>query len=260
MASKHSNACCETPVPVNVADYHAQGKYFDIHGERVYVAGDKTATRAIVWVFDIFGFSPQTLRGADTVATSLSSSSKGPAAVLVPDWFDGAVADKAWVPPVTDEQAAKLGNFIKTKAALELVVPRVLKFAEELKQQQPVLPNVQTLGIFGFCWGGKLASIACQKSSNSVFAVAVQTSPSRADPEEAAYISVPMALLLSKDEDLKTMQKFYGNLPSSDKFMERFEGQIHGWMSGRGDLSDLMIKAEVERGYKLAVEFFEKYL
>lgn len=143
------------------------------------------------------------------------------------------MADKSWVPPVTDEQAAKLGNFIKTKAAPELVVPRVLKFAEALKQQQPSLPNVQNLGIFGFCWGGKLASIACQKSADGIFAVAVQTSPSMADPEETANISVPMALLLSKDEDLPTMQKFYDNLPMSDKFMERFEGQIHGWMSGR---------------------------
>lgn len=143
------------------------------------------------------------------------------------------MADKAWVPPVTDEQAAKLGNFIKTKATPELVVPRVLKFAEALKQQQPIFPNIQNLGIFGFCWGGKLASIACQKSSDDVFAVAVQTSPSKADPEEAANISVPMALLLSKDEDLPTMKRFYDNLATSDKFMERFEGQIHGFMSGR---------------------------
>lgn len=143
------------------------------------------------------------------------------------------MADKAWVPPVTDEQTARLENFIKTKAAPELVVPRVLKFAEGLKQQQALLPNIQSLGIFGFCWGGKLASIACQKSSDSIFSVAVQTSPSRADPEEAANIALPMALLLSKDEDLPTMQKFYHNLPTSDKFMERFEDQIHGWMSGR---------------------------
>ncbi|PCG93921.1 Hypothetical protein PENO1_060710 [Penicillium occitanis (nom. inval.)] len=243
MASTHSKACCETPVPANVADYQAQGEYLVILGEKVYVTGDKTATRAIVWVFDIFGYSLQTLRGADIVAASLSSSSKGPVAVLVPDWFDGTVANKAWVPPVTDEQTAKLGNFIKTKAAPELVVPRVLKFAEGLKQQQPTLPNIRSLGIFGFCWG-----------------VAVQTSPSRADPEEAANISVPMALLLSKDEDLPTMRKFYDNLPTSDKFMERFEGQIHGWMSGRGDLLDPSIKAEVERGYNLAIEFFDKYL
>ncbi|GAM34686.1 hypothetical protein TCE0_015r02420 [Talaromyces pinophilus] len=243
MASTHSKACCETPVPANVADYQAQGEYLVILGEKVYVAGDKTASRAIVWVFDIFGYSLQTLRGADIVAASLSSSSKGPVAVLVPDWFDGTVANKAWVPPVTDEQTAKLGNFIKTKAAPELVVLRVLKFAEGLKQQQPTLPNIRSLGIFGFCWG-----------------VAVQTSPSRADPEEAANISVPMALLLSKDEDLPTMRKFYDNLPTSDKFMERFEGQIHGWMSGRGDLLDPSIKAEVERGYKLAIEFFDKYL
>ncbi|KAF3401222.1 hypothetical protein DPV78_005607 [Talaromyces pinophilus] len=260
MASTHSKACCETPVPANVADYQAQGEYLVILGEKVYVAGDKTASRAIVWVFDIFGYSLQTLRGADIVAASLSSSSKGPVAVLVPDWFDGTVANKAWVPPVTDEQTAKLGNFIKTKAAPELVVPRALKFAEGLKQQQPTLPNIRSLGIFGFCWGGKLASIACQKSSDSIFSVAVQTSPSRADPEEAANISVPMALLLSKDEDLPTMRKFYDNLPTSDKFMERFEGQIHGWMSGRGDLLDPSIKAEVERGYKLAIEFFDKYL
>ncbi|EED22789.1 hypothetical protein TSTA_062760 [Talaromyces stipitatus ATCC 10500] len=260
MASTYSNACCETPVPHNVADYQAQGEWLDILGEKVYVVGDKAANRAIVWVFDIFGYSPQTLRGADVVAANLLSSSKGPVTVLIPDWFDGTVADKAWVPPVTDDQAAKLGNFIKTKAAPELVVPRVLKFAEALKQHQTILPNIQNLGIFGFCWGGKLASIACQKSSDGVFAVAVQTSPSKADPEEARNISVPMALILSKDEDLPTMKRFYDNIPTPYKLLERFDDQIHGFMSGRGDLSDPGVKAEVERGYNQAVEFFDKYL
>ncbi|OKL58067.1 hypothetical protein UA08_06665 [Talaromyces atroroseus] len=259
MTSTYSKACCETPVPSTVMDYQAKGEWIDVNDEKTYIAGDKTATRAIVLVYDIFGYSPQTLRGADLVAEALSKSARGPVAVIVPDWFDGTVAEKAWVPPVSDEQKQKLGNFIQTKASPELVVPRVLKFAQTL-QHRAVLPQVQKLGIFGFCWGGKLASIACQQSARNIFTVAVQTSPARADPEEAKSILVPMALLTSKDEDQEALTKFYENLPTSHKLLERFDTQIHGWMSGRGDLSDIQVKAEYERGYTMAVQFFDKYL
>jgi dienelactone hydrolase len=172
------------------------------------------------------------LRGADLVAEALSKSTSGPVAVIVPDWFDGTVADKSWVPPVSDEQKQKLGNFIQTKASPELVVPRVIKFAQAL-QHHTILSQVQKLGLFGFCWGGKLASIACQQSANNIFTVAVQTSPARVDPEEAKNILVPMALLTSEDEDQETLIKFYENLPTQDKLLERFDNQIHGWMSGR---------------------------
>lgn len=180
----------------------------------------------MLYVFDIFGFSPQTLRGADTLAYNLSASS--PTLVIVPDWFDGAVAQKAWVPPVTPEQQEKLGGFIQNKASPGLVVPRVLELTKSINK---TFANVDKLGIFGFCWGGKLASLVCQDDKDS-FVVAVQTSPARIDPEEAKKVSVPMALLLSGDEDAELAAKYVGNL-TRGTLLERFEGQIHGWMSAR---------------------------
>ncbi|KAH8705228.1 putative dienelactone hydrolase [Talaromyces proteolyticus] len=254
MASEHSKACCEAPVPDNMNPYQENGEWLQIAGRKTYINGSKTATRAIVWVYDIFGYSPQTLRGADIVARDLSAGNS-PALIIVPDWFDGCVAEKAWVPPVTPEQQEKLGGFIQNKASPGLVVPRVLEFTKDIKN---VFTSVEKIGIFGFCWGGKLASLACQQDKDS-FVVAVQTSPARIDPEEAKNVSVPMALLSSGDEDADLIAKFADNL-HSDKLLEVFSTQIHGWMSGRGDLEDPNVKAEYERGYKIAVGFFDKHL
>jgi hypothetical protein len=44
------------------------------------------------------------------------------------------------------------------------------------------------------------------------------------------------------------------------KRIETFEDQVHGFMSARGDLRDNKSKAEYERGYKLALEFFHDHL
>jgi dienelactone hydrolase len=243
--SEHSKSCCETPVPGTVAPYQEKGEWIEIDGRKTCtlcsqdlpthcqligynsdISGSKTATRAVLYVFDIFGFSPQTLRGADILAHHLSTSS--PALVIVPDWFDGSVAEKAWVPPVTPEQQQKLGGFIQNKASPGLVVPRVLELSKSINK---TFANVEKLGIFGFCWGGKLASLACQDNEDR-FVVAVQTSPARIDPEEAKKVSMPMALLLSGDEDADVAGKYAANL-TKDTLMERFETQIHGWMSAR---------------------------
>ncbi|QKX58232.1 uncharacterized protein TRUGW13939_05353 [Talaromyces rugulosus] len=251
--SEHSKSCCETPVPGTVAAYQEKGEWIEIDGRKTYISGSKTATRAVLYVFDIFGFSPQTLRGADILADRLSASS--PALVIVPDWFDGFVAQKAWVPPVTPEQQEKLGGFIQNKASPGLVVPRVLELSKSLNK---TFPTVEKLGIFGFCWGGKLASLACQDDKDS-FVVAVQTSPARIDPEEAKKVSVPMALLLSGDEDVEVASQYAANL-TKDTLTERFEGQIHGFMSARGDLEDAKVKEAFERGYEVAGAFFDKHL
>lgn len=108
------------------------------------------------------------------------------------------------------------------------MVPRVLELSKSINK---TFAKVEKLGIFGFCWGGKLASLACQDGKDS-FVVAVQTSPARIDPDEAKKVSVPMALLLSGDEDSEVAGKYAANL-TKESLIERFETQIHGWMSAR---------------------------
>lgn len=66
--STQSHACCTVP-PVVDDNYKEKGSYETIEGMKTYVTGDKNAKSALLVVYDIFGFFPQTLQGADILAT-----------------------------------------------------------------------------------------------------------------------------------------------------------------------------------------------
>jgi hypothetical protein len=50
------------------------------------VTGPKDASKGVLIIFDIFGFFPQTLQGADILS---SSDAKQKYQVFMPDWFKG---------------------------------------------------------------------------------------------------------------------------------------------------------------------------
>jgi len=58
-------ACCKLP-PVE-AEYSPKGSYEKINGYKTYVTGPEDSDKAIVAIYDIFGFSPQILQGASSV-------------------------------------------------------------------------------------------------------------------------------------------------------------------------------------------------
>ena len=89
----------------------------------------------------------------------------------------------------------------------------------------------------------------------------VQTSPAMVDTGDAEKIKIPMLVMPSKDEPLDDYKKYMDAVPTSTKSkMEYFDKMPHGWMSARGDLKDEEGLAEYERGYRLAVEFFNEHL
>ena len=61
-------SCCTVP-PVVADGYKEKGEYMTIEGMKTYATGDKDAKSAILIIYDIFGFFPQTLQGADILAT-----------------------------------------------------------------------------------------------------------------------------------------------------------------------------------------------
>ena len=87
----------------------------------------------------------------------------------------------------------------------------------------------------------------------------MQTSPSDVDAEDAKKVTIPMMMLASKDEPADAV-KAYGEALTVPKHVETFETQIHGWMSARADLADAKVREEYERGYRLALGWFNKYL
>lgn len=77
------------------------------------MTGPANAEKAILSVYDIFGFFPQTIQGADILA---ESDVERKYQVYVPDFFEGNPAKIEWYPPTDDEKKAKLGKWFEGSA------------------------------------------------------------------------------------------------------------------------------------------------
>jgi dienelactone hydrolase len=243
----HSAACCNVP-PVVTKGYKEKGSYEDLGGFKTYVTGPADATKAIVVIYDIFGYFPQTLQGADILA----NAGKEKYRVLIPDWFKGSPADISWYPPTNDEQKKNLGAFFQ-----EFPPPKVAGQAiPYVKAVSEKLPNVKSWAVLGYCWGGKVVSLVTASEDNP-FSAAAEIHPAMVEPADAAKIRVPLCLLASKDEDADAVAQFDKNL-TVEKHVETFPDQIHGWMAARSDLEDKKVEAEYKRGYETVLKFFGK--
>ncbi|CAG8102064.1 unnamed protein product [Penicillium nalgiovense] len=246
-----SKACCSIP-PVVSKGYQAKGEYKTINGLKTYVTGPESATKAILVIYDIFGFFDQTIQGADILATSTDQKYR----VFMPDFFEGSPADISWYPPTTQEHKEKLGNFFSTKAAPPRTLSKIPNVVAEGNKLAPG-GNFQSWSILGYCWGGKIATLS-SGADNKLFKAVAQCHPAMVDPNDAEVVNIPMVFLASKDETPKDVKDFEANL-KVPKYVETFPTQIHGWMAARSDLENPEVRKEYERGYKTVLEFFHQH-
>jgi hypothetical protein len=92
-----SQACCTVP-PVISKGYEAKGTYTTIDGMKTYTTGPSDAKKALLVIYDIFGFKDQTIQGADILATS---DKENQYQVFMPDFFEGKPVDISDYPPDT---------------------------------------------------------------------------------------------------------------------------------------------------------------
>lgn len=215
------------------------------------MTGPSNAKRGIISFYDIFGFYPQTVQGADILAYS---NTEQPSLVLVPDFLKGDCAQMAWYPPDTEEKKTTAQNWMKKN--LDAAGHSAL-LDETLDAATNAHPDVTSWGVIGYCWGGKM--VALLGGRDTKVKAGVSTSPAMVDPDDAKKIKVPMMLLASKDEPAEAVKNF-GEALTVAKQVETFNDQVHGWMSARADLDDAKVKSEYERGYKLSVDFFNTHL
>jgi len=242
----HSAACCNIP-PIVSKGYQPKGTYETIGGYKTYVTGPADATKAIVVIFDIFGYFDQTLQGADILSTSDKQKYK----VYMPDWFEGKPCPIEIFPPDNDEKKEKLGKFFETFPPPK-IAGKVPSFVDAIKAKDS---SISKFGILGFCWGGKVAALSV-KADNNPFSVAASAHPAMVDPADAQGMTVPFAMLASGDEPAEDVKKFEEALGGVKKHVEIFKDQIHGWMAARSNLEDERVKSEYERGYKTVLKFF----
>lgn len=55
-------------MPFALSGYKEKGQYTTVDGMKTYATGSSSAKSAILVVYDIFGFFPQTIQGADILA------------------------------------------------------------------------------------------------------------------------------------------------------------------------------------------------
>ncbi|KAJ1913589.1 hypothetical protein H4219_005142 [Mycoemilia scoparia] len=237
------DACCSTP-PV-VANYKAKGETIKIGDRDCYVVGDKSSKRAIIYIYDIFGYHPNAYQGADIL------SSKG-FRVFIPDFFNG----NPLVPSDLGNKT-RLMNLIKERVDWnDVVLPNLNKVREYLQEKE----NITKVGVLGFCWGAKMATLALNDETK-FYQSAALIHPSFPSIEDFENAQGPICLLPSKDEG--PMKDMYQKLESKefyDKcFYHYFDDMPHGFCAARGDWEN----SDIERlraceALGFCAEFFNK--
>lgn len=230
--------------------YEPKGEYVTVDGTKVYATGPSNAKKAILVIYDVFGYFPQTIQGADILAYS---DKEQPYKVFIPDILD-AKAEVSWFPPDTKEKGEKLGHFFKTAADISVLLPKVPKIREALQKQNP---EIEAWGLVGYCFGGKIANLSSQEGTP--FKAAASCHPARVDPADAPGTTIPFAMLPSMDEDKEAVENWQKGMKVKN-IVEWFPDQVHGWMAARADLEDEKVCKEYERGYKTLLEFFHEHL
>lgn len=246
----HSKACCNVPPAVSKG-YKEKGKYIDLDGMQCYATGPSNATSAILIIYDIFGFSPQALQGADILAHADSSHQYQ---VFMPDFFLGKPLSHSDYPPDTDEKKKKVGDFFAGPASPPDTTKKVPALLKEIEKRAT---GIKKWGSLGMCWGGKIVSLTAQPGT--AFSAVAEVHPAMVDPADAKGIKVPLCMLASGDEDANAVKEF-GKTLSVENHIETFSDQVHGWMAARGDLENEKVKKEYERGYQVLLDFYHKHL
>lgn len=102
--SGYSKACCTLP-PAVAEDYTTKGSYETIGGLKTYVTGDKTASKAIFLLYDIFGYSPPTLQGADIISAAGYL-------LVIPDLLNSRLAQAQWFSSTAEEDVKTKNEFM----------------------------------------------------------------------------------------------------------------------------------------------------
>ncbi|KAF9023417.1 hypothetical protein BDZ89DRAFT_1102696 [Hymenopellis radicata] len=239
--------------PPVLSDYQPKGAikpFADF--QKVYVTGPATSDNAIVCIFDIFGFFPQTQQGADIVASTLNTT------VYMPDFFEpDAPFDIAKFPPKTDQQKGDLQAFFGSTANPSAAITKLKTFGESLKAN-----GSKRVGVYGMCWGGKVA-VSSGGESTPFDAVAI-LHPAMLSVDDASKLTVPLGMYVSGDEPVDEYEKIVdvvSKKPFSDKCdAKNYSNMFHGWGAARADLKNEENLKEFEDVYSRLVSFFKSTL
>ena len=139
------SACVISPVK---AEYQPKGISGKVAGLDAYVVGPDSK-HVLLSVYDIFGFWDTTKQSADLLSEALHVK------VIMPDFFRGKPWPMNAFPPRDEEEQKVFDEWFATVASVSDRKKDLDAIAQELKSQ-----GVEKIGVYGFSWGAKIASLA----------------------------------------------------------------------------------------------------
>ncbi|KAJ2415367.1 hypothetical protein GGI10_001749 [Coemansia sp. RSA 2530] len=234
------SACCNTP-PV-VANYTTKGEYGKLGDYDCYFAGKKGSKRGLFINYDVFGFHPNVLQLCDILG-GLGFY------VLLPDLLRGVPLTMADLgkPKVLEEFMRTAGSWDTSKGAF-------VQGLEHLRNS-----GATSVGIIGFCWGGRHVVTALEKLDGFVGGAIVH--PAMVNSDDFDKVRAPLMALPSKDEDKQMYKNGFEELRAkpfgAQCRLESFEDMTHGFCGARGDWSDPVVAKRANDAIQFLVSFFD---
>lgn len=98
------------------------------------VTGPADADRAVIDIYDVFGFANQTLQGADRLAQHL-----GGTLVFVPDFLEGNYVQSGWLSADAAEKQKLFAAFRAGPGSIEKAVANLLRVRKEISERYPAV-------------------------------------------------------------------------------------------------------------------------
>ena len=225
------------------------GETQEIAGMKAYVTGPADSKNAVLCIYDIFGMWATTQQGADLLAEAMKTK------VVMPDFLRGQPWPVEAFPPRSDEEGKKFGEWLETIGNIQDRLKDIQNVVSALKEQ-----GVQKLGLYGFCGGGKISSLAGKEGS--LFVGVAQVHPAFVDPNDGKDLAVPVAFFPSKDEEKKDVDGYWNNFKEAhpelvEKSMfKHYTEMFHGFAAARADLKDETNYFAFQDVYTRLAEFF----
>ena len=108
--------------------------------------GPSDANKGIIIIYDIFGYFPQTLQGADILGTSDDAQKYR---VFIPDWFGGKPFPIEKFPPDTPEKQKDLGDFFAAYSPPSIAA-KIPAYLDAVSAKYPGIKTWALLGVSSF--------------------------------------------------------------------------------------------------------------
>lgn len=236
----------QCPILKQEIDYIHQGREFQLGNLSIYETDDRSPRRLLIAVYDIFGDTANTRLFADKLAEDYGFR------VIVPDFYRSEPWNHTLWPPVPEDYAAWQERVANWDTIVQFDVQNILDFYWTTY-------GVKEVGIFGFCWGGKISTLAASQMPRIMAAGLVH--PSSVTNDMAEDVHAPMYLFPCLDDP--DMLPFYEVLKrkfGDNSGHRRYDDMCHGFATSMGNFSNPLVFQRVEQTIDILGNFFTRNL